>query len=283
MATGRPRTFPSMPALTDWTWMEVLVTVKAYPTISSKYGEAVCVAGVRLDGPAPEWIRLFPVAFRDLEHVHQFRKYEVIRLRAQRHTTDTRRETWRPDVDSIEVLRHVPGGGAWRERRALVEPLVGPTMCQLNRGRRGGADGPSLGLVRPRIVHGVKARPETAWSPGQLGTAGQGNLLTAKDDLVKPELAFSYHWRCEEPECKGHTQKIVDWELGESERSWGYTGRRLIDAVEARWVGDMCAPGREPLFFVGDQHTRAGQFLVLGTFWPARRPDENQLTLSLAA
>src|SRR4051812_17337323 len=99
--TGRRPIVHVVPALTDWTSMTVLITVKAYPTISTKYGEAVCVAGVRLDGPAPAWIRLFPVGFRDLERSSQFAKYQVIRLRAQRHTTDIRRETWRPDVGSI--------------------------------------------------------------------------------------------------------------------------------------------------------------------------------------
>lgn len=272
-----------MPALTDWTWMEVLVTVKAYPTVSTKYGEAVCVAGARLDGPRSEWVRLFPVKFRDLEHDHRFAKYQVIRLRAQRHTTDTRRETWRPDVDSIEVVRFVTAGGHWPERRAILEPLVGPTMCQLNRGRKGGADAPSLGLVRPATVHGLKVRPEEPWSAGQEATVCQGNLLTEKTDLVKSELAFSYHWTCQEPGCRGHKQKIVDWELGECERSWGASGQALVDAVQRRWVGDLCGPRREPMFFVGDQHTRPGQFLVLGTFWPTRRPDEHQLTLSLAA
>ncbi len=45
----------------------------------------------------------------------------------------------------------------------------------------------------------------------------------------------------------------------------------------------MCAQNREPLFFVGDQLRRPGKFLVLGAFYPERRPDENQLTLDLAA
>ncbi len=272
-----------MAALTDWVTMELLVTVKAYPSISTKYGEAVCVAGVRLDGPTPEWVRLFPVGFRDLDHASQFDKYQVIRVRAQQHTTDTRRETWKPDVDSIEVVRKLKAGAHWPERRAVLEPMLGPTMCELNRGRRGNGPGPSLGLVRPREVRGIKVRAENPWSEGQLGTAGQGNLLTPKSELVKPDHAFSYHWMCEDRACRGHTQKIVDWELGQSYRSWPQTGQSLLDALEDKWLGQMCGPGRDPMFFVGDQHTRPGQFLVLGTFWPRRRPDEHQLTFPIAA
>jgi hypothetical protein len=41
----------------------VLVTVKAYPGLSVRRGETVCVAGVRIDGGPPRWMRLYPVAF----------------------------------------------------------------------------------------------------------------------------------------------------------------------------------------------------------------------------
>jgi hypothetical protein len=35
-------------------WISLLVTVKGYPAISKRYGEAVCVAGIRTDTPRPE-------------------------------------------------------------------------------------------------------------------------------------------------------------------------------------------------------------------------------------
>lgn len=262
--------------------MTLLITVKAYPTVSTKYGEAVCVAGIRLDTPEPEWVRLFPVPYRELAVERRFRKYEVIRLLVRKHSSDPRIETWRPNVDSIERGEFIPAGGPWTKRRELVEPLIGPTMCELNRGRKGNGLGPSLGLVRPARVRGIRVTRESEWSPGQLGTVGQGNLLTSKTELVKPAHAFAYRYDCEEPGCKGHTQKIVDWELGESYRSWPATGEALVDAIKDKWLG-MCDDKREPLFFVGDQHTWPGQFLVLGTFYPERRPAEAQLTFELAA
>jgi hypothetical protein len=52
--------------------MRVLVTVKAYPGLSTRRGETVCVAGVRVDTDAPEWVRLYPVAFRDLPKTERF-------------------------------------------------------------------------------------------------------------------------------------------------------------------------------------------------------------------
>jgi hypothetical protein len=263
------------------TEMEVLVTVKAYPTVSTKYGEAVCVAGVRLDSPNPEWVRFFPVRYRDLPISQQFKKYEIIRLHAHRHSTDRRRETWRPELDTIQRGKVVPAGTHWPARRRLLEPLIGPTMCKLHQGRKGGADAPSLGLIRPTRIRGIIVKPEKQWSPGQQGMVGQGNLLTRKAELVRPGHAFSYSYLCEEPGCQGHRQKIVDWELGESYRSWREEGDALVDAIKERWLDDMCSDDREPFFFVGDQHTRPGKFLVLGTFYPKLRPHEGQLELEV--
>jgi hypothetical protein len=272
-----------MPKLTDWETIEVLVTVKAYPSVSTTYGEAVCVAGVRVDVPTPGWIRLFPVAFRDLPAERQFKLFQVIRVRACKHSTDRRAETWRPNQDTIEPLEVIEPARYWAKRRSFVEPLLGPTMCELHRGRKGGTPGPSLGLVRPKRVLGIRVTPEDAWSVGQLGTVGQGNLLTSKTDLVKPGHAFAYRYLCEEPGCSGHAQKIVDWQLGESYRKWPQTGDTLIEAIRHKWEDELCGPDRAPMLFVGDQHTRPGQFLVLGTWSPVRRPDENQLSFQLAA
>ena len=37
---------------------KVLITVKTYPTISTKYEELVCTAGFKEDGT---WIRIYPI------------------------------------------------------------------------------------------------------------------------------------------------------------------------------------------------------------------------------
>jgi hypothetical protein len=272
-----------VPGADEWVEMEVLVTVKAYPSVSTKYGEAICVAGIRLDTSQPEWVRLFPIRFRDMPTKKRFRKYQVITLRACKHSTDRRAETWRPDLDSVQCGEFVPAGGAWLARRRYVERLLGPTMCELNRGRKGGAAGPSLGLVHPSRLRGIRVTLESEWSASQQGTVGQGSLLTTKAELVKPGHAFSYSYFCEEGGCKGHVQKIVDWELGEAYRSWPEQGDALIEAIERKWLDDMCGAKREAFFFVGDQHNRPGQFLVLGTFYPEHFPNENQLSFFVAA
>jgi len=71
----------------------ILVTVKTYPTLSRKYGETVCTAGVREDG---SWVRLYPVPFRRLGEKEHYRKYDWLTCRVIRSTKDSRPETFHP-------------------------------------------------------------------------------------------------------------------------------------------------------------------------------------------
>ena len=240
----------------------------------------MCVAGIRLDTREPEWARLFPVGFRDLPPEQQFGKYDVIRLRAKRHSTDRRIESFRPDLGSLEVGRRMPAGAEWAERRRHVEPLLGPTMCELHHGRKGGLPGPSLGVVRPARVMSVTPRDAEDWSPAQVSTLNQGNLLSDKPTLERPAHSFAYRWHCEQAGCNGHTQSIADWELGEAYRAWGRQGYDVVASIRKKWLDEICADDRDTLFFVGDQHRRPGQFMVLGAFWPRARPNAAQMTLA---
>jgi hypothetical protein len=74
---------PAKPAAGRPVRMRVLITVKAAPNPSEKYGETVCVAGLRLDLDAAGWVRLYPVNFRELDGDGQFRKYDVVSLDAR--------------------------------------------------------------------------------------------------------------------------------------------------------------------------------------------------------
>jgi hypothetical protein len=264
--------------------MEVLVTVKAYPAISGTYGEVICVAGVRLDTPEPHFVRFFPVHFRDLHYDQQFRKYQVIRLRACRHSTDRRAESYRPDTDSIRLGQFLPPDCSWAARRRWLDPLVGPTMCELARDRKGGNnEARSLGLVRPARVVSISRYTPKAWTPPQEAKLRQGNLFSAKPELERPPHAFRYRWKCEEPGCDGHTQTIADWEIGEAFRSWRARGLDPVEAVKHKWLEVLCDETRDTHFFVGDQHQRPGKFLVLGVAWPERRAEVRAGQLALAA
>jgi len=52
---------------------KILITVKTYPSISTKYKELVCTAGFTDKG---KWIRIYPVPFRKLDYSTQYKKYD---------------------------------------------------------------------------------------------------------------------------------------------------------------------------------------------------------------
>jgi hypothetical protein len=95
----------------------ILVTVKTYPTLSKKYGETVCTAGLREDGT---WVRLHPVPFRRLDETEQYSKYDWLECDLIKNNGDPRPESYRPiDVKQLSAVGHMDTNDNWRERRWL--------------------------------------------------------------------------------------------------------------------------------------------------------------------
>jgi hypothetical protein len=70
----------------------VYITVKTYPTLSEKYDELVCTAGICEDG---SWIRLYPLPFRKLELEQKYKKWQWIEVDVERRTRDFRPESYK--------------------------------------------------------------------------------------------------------------------------------------------------------------------------------------------
>jgi hypothetical protein len=261
----------------------MLVTVKAYPAISSKHGESVCVAGLRTDTSQPEWARLFPVPFRDLKEELQFEKYEVIDVEVQRPRSDSRPESWAPNVDSIQRVDKITSDkGTWARRWQFVAPVMLESMCELQ--RRQAEQGTSLGAFRPGEVLDLEVDDAASWSTAQEGQLDQPSLfLPDKTRLARIPHRFRYRYRCDDDGCNGHRQSIVDWELG---ALWRNVSRQQDDEealrlVRQRWLDEMCGPEKDTVFFAGNQHQHPGSFLVLGVFWPKKvEPDSQQSLFS---
>lgn len=130
--------------------IELLVTVKAYLNISKRYGEVVCVAGIRTDVEPVRWVRLYPIHFRDLEFGKRFEKYRYVTLKAKPHSGDARPESMRPNTDSFELGDKVDTRKKWSARRSIVEPLLAESMCEIQRQQK--LDRTSIGVFRPEDV-----------------------------------------------------------------------------------------------------------------------------------
>jgi hypothetical protein len=264
--------------------IDFIPLVKAYPALSTKYGEVSCVAGVEITAEGLRWIRLYPVPFRSLEDDQQFRKYQRVRLSVEAHRGDLRPETRRPNRDSIEVHgAPISTKNAWEARRRFVEPLMAASMCEIS--RRQQQDKTSLGVFRPKRVIDFKIEATSideakrqiarAWSAqtSLLDGLGSEERTSQLRELEQIPWTFRYRYECTEPGCKGHSQKIIDWEIAQFyRRVRPYSDWH--ERMRKRWLDEVCDEDRDTAFFVGNMHQHPGSFLILGVWWPPRRPEQ---------
>lgn len=262
----------------------MLALVKAYPALSRQYGEVCCVAGVEMTASGPRWIRLYPVPFRSLDDERQFRKYQRISVRVQRHTGDRRPETRRPDRDSIKPLGDpITSQNGWARRRRWVEPLIAESMCQIRRHER--TEGTSLAAFRPKEVLGIaieevdvdeeKAAIARSFvsQPSLLDGLARNERHSQLRAIEQIPYRFKYRYRCADADCPGHEQSIIDWEIFQFFRrirnrpDWR-------ERLRTRWHSQLCGPERDTAFIVGNQHQYPRSFMVLGVWWAPRQAQQ---------
>ena len=94
--------------------MNVFILVKTYPTLSRKYDELVCTAGITEDG---KWVRIYPLPFRKLDYDKRYRKYQWLDIPLERNYEDIRPESHRPtSLDNMKVGNFVSD---WNERQRI--------------------------------------------------------------------------------------------------------------------------------------------------------------------
>jgi hypothetical protein len=261
------------PARREWVNKQFLVTAKGYPNISSNFrlGEVCCIAGLTEER---EWVRIWPVLYRDLPPNQRPRKYEIISVRAFKYK-DPRPESFHPDESTIEKLRYLDvKKDEWKAAKDWVIPAASESMCEIR--RLAEESYKSLGLFKPREVADLTFEDdETEWTPQQLRVIRQGRLFgAAKTPLEKIPLKFRYRYYCADPKCPGHHQTIIDWEICELYRKlrdkYGGDITSIKRDIKMKFLDELCGPRRDTYFFVGDMHWHPGSFIILGLFWPPK-------------
>ena len=110
---------------------KVLITVKAYPNPSRKYSETVCVAGIDVDNR--QWVRLYPIPFRDLDKDKRFKKYSIIQAKVVKARDDMRLESYKVNIYSIKILDYFDTKDKWTRRKNIVLSNVDKSMCDILR------------------------------------------------------------------------------------------------------------------------------------------------------
>jgi len=222
----------------------IIVTVKAAPNPSGTHGETVCVAGVSARIDSPGWFRLYPINFRELEPAASFAKYDVIEVDAVPARQDQRRESWRPRMHTLRVVDQLP---PWRRRQEWLDSYLEDSMCQLNWAAQRRSDAPSLALVRPREVLGLRITPHPGWTADEQRKideyVNQLDLFTevpTRQPLQAPRFRAAYRYRCHESGCNTHEQGLLDWEfVALQRRLTAYSDEDARRQLENRFLTTM--------------------------------------------
>lgn len=254
-----------------WETKEVLVTVKAYPNPSKKYGETVCVAGIDLKNK--NWIRLYPIPYRDLDDDKKFKKYNVIEIKATKALQDKRPESFKVDVNSIKIIDWYDTKDHWKKRKNVLLPTLSNSLCEIYEESKCGDK--SLGMFKPKIVQFLYQNAKPKDREIRDACYAQLSFYNKQKDAIEPiQYNFKYSFYCQnESSCPGHALPIIDWEIGQSYRSWRWKYKSedvLLEKIKERWLGSMFSEKQDSYFFVGNWQRFRDNFMILGVFYPHR-------------
>jgi hypothetical protein len=238
----------------------ILITVKTYPTLSRKYGETVCTAGVREDG---SWIRLYPVPFRRLQEKEQYSKYDWIECRVVKNKSDPRPESFRPfDPAELVPVGHMDTKREWSDRRRLL--LETSRVCTRRKELIDGAktNEMSLAVFKPtRLLKFDWEAEDREWDPEKLeemrARSAQLDLLDdetwRKTFRIIPKLAYSFYYRFEDEDGQSSKLQILDWEIGalywNCLRKTGNDEPAALELVKRKYWGEFIE--KDLHFFLG--------------------------------
>lgn len=257
----------------------VLITVKTYPTLSRKYGETVCTAGVREDG---SWVRIYPVPFRRLDEAEQYRKFDWLKCDLIKSRSDPRPETRHPaDLKQLHPVGHLDTKQNWRNRRRLLlqTATVHTRLQSLIEGAK--ANTLSLAVFKPAKIKGfVWEAEEREWD---LAKVGEMRNKTQQEELFAeerwrqtfrliPKLPYSFSYRFEDDAGKASEMQVLDWEAGalfwNCLRSCNGDEKAALGKVRAKYLGEFSKTDLH--FFLGttqEFHFRApNPWVIIGVF-----------------
>ena len=235
------------------------------------------------------FVRLYPINFRDLPYAKQYKKYQWIEVLAEKHRgRDVRKESYRPDCDSILTLGEpIPSkGDNWAERANYVLQKVSRSMEELFGQQE--TDRTSLGIFRPKSVYDLAiSRDDPKWPPKFLRELQQKRLFEHRQrTLVPPRkvpFKFQYCFECDDPRCRGnHRMMIADWELGAL--FWklvdkGDSPKEACGKVREKFLNELCGPDKDTYFYVGTILAHPKRWVVIGLFYPklqSQKPRANK-------
>jgi hypothetical protein len=259
---------------------KVLIAVKTYPAISTKYDELVCTAGFREDG---SWIRIFPVQFRKKSYNEQYGKYQWIEMDLVKNDKDFRPESFRPSSHDteIKIIGEIkPDGDTWHDRRKVILNKVYTNLTNLISEAKDRAQCTSLAVFKPKEIVDLKieSEKERDWSAKKLARLQQFNIFetanNGKQEVIK-KLPYKFSYTFIDESDREATLMIEDWEIGQLywnclKRHEGNEAKACAD-VKKKYLDDF-AKTKDLFLFLGTSQqfhlVGPNPFMVIGTFHP---------------
>lgn len=255
---------------------KVLITVKTYPTLSTKYRELVCTAGILEDG---RLIRIYPIPFREMKEYAQYEKYEWVEIDLEKNRKDFRPESYKC-LDHRKIRRIGKMGtnnGSWIERKKAVLKKVYEDMAFLISEAKDKNKMTSLAVFKPHKIIKFLIEPDTReWDPKKLAQFKQKSMFNDDSTFqIADKLPYKFSYVFQDRAGKTSTLQILDWEIGQL--FWNCMRRHKNDEkmactdVKRKYMEDF-AKTRDLYFFLGTtkefHFVSPNPFLIVGVFYP---------------
>jgi len=267
---------------------KILITVKTYPTLSSKYAELVCTAGVN---DAGEWRRLYPIRFRQLYDEQKYQKYQWVEAKLEPSKIDNRPESFKIIEDSLQVIGEpLSTKNMWVQRRdAFINKVsiykdLTVLIAQAHQNKL------SLAAFKPsRFLDFICKPVEREWDSQKLKELeDQKKQLHLFDDAetvaqqfeVVNKLPYKFSYKFEDNKGRSSTLMIEDWEIGALywnclRNSFGDEKVAVQKVREKFWERFVASNKHDLTLILGttlEFHRKKAlnPFVIIGVFYPPK-------------
>lgn len=260
----------------DFITKKILILVKTYPSISKKYTELVCTAGMDEEG---KWYRLYPIPFRKLNDDQQYPKYGWVEARMYKSSDAPRLESYKVDFEKIKLLEQIEASDWGRKSNTVLKQEVYNNLSKLI--EESNSTNMSLAVFKPtKIIDFIWEKDDREYSKERLAAIEaerkQLDLFSngEDDDVFKivDKLPYKFSYIFEDINGKQSTLMIEDWEVGAAFWNWKnyYKSEEIaLQKIKEKFF-DNFAKKKDLYFFLGTTRQYHGwaknPFIIIGLF-----------------
>lgn len=261
---------------------KVFITVKTYPTISQKYDELVCTAGITEDG---SWVRMYPIPFRKLEYEKQYPKYHWVEAPLERNTSDVRPESFRvTDLSKFKVLNKVGTEDGWQKRKNIIFKKQKAYTNLTDLIKRASNNELSIATFKPSKIVDLKTEATSReWTKEKLdllrAKSQQLSMFQTPEEVerefkVVEKVPYKFSYTFLDDSSRESTLMIEDWEIGalywKCLNDTGKDEKAALDKVKQKYITEFSR--RDIYLFLGTTKKYHGwaknPFVIIGVFYP---------------